>query len=167
MIKNLLRKFLYASLIVIVCLQFYQPSRNDSGDNSKSVETRFEIPVDVKSVLEQSCYDCHSNYTNYPWYANIQPVGIWLQNHIKDGKKHLNFSTLGDRPAYLQQHKMEEIEEMIREDEMPMRSYTLIHRAAALNASQKEAIIKWTKVVRDSLAARFPLDSLKMPARKK
>lgn len=167
MTKNLLQKFLFGLLIVLACLQFYQPAGNNSGDNSKGLETKFAIPEDVKVVLERSCYDCHSNHTNYPWYSKIQPVGLWLENHIKDGKRHLNFSTLGGRPAYLQQHKMEEIEEMIAEDEMPMKSYTLIHRNATLDAGQKDAIIKWTKMVRDTLAVRFPPDSLKMPPRKK
>ncbi|MFZ4544709.1 MAG: heme-binding domain-containing protein [Saprospiraceae bacterium] len=165
--KNLLRNIMYGLLVILLAAQFVRPSKNNSGDNTKSIETKFDIPADVKSSLEVACYDCHSNHTNYPWYAAIQPIAFWLQDHVNDGKKHLNFSVLGGRPAYMQNHKMEEIEEMISEDEMPLSSYTLIHRNAKLDANQKSAIIKWTKTVRDSLVARFPADSLKMPARKK
>ena len=48
---------------------------------------------EVLKVLKESCFDCHSNKTNYPWYNNITPVNFWLAAHVKDGKKHLNFST--------------------------------------------------------------------------
>lgn len=153
--------------VVFLLAQFIRPTKNLSGDETNSIHKKFALPADVKTTLEVACNDCHSNKTVYPWYAEIQPVAWWLQKHVNHGNSHLNFSTLGAKPAWLQNHKMEEVQEMIEKNKMPLNSYTWVHRDAVLSEAQKSAIIAWTKTVRDSLTARFPADSLKMPPRKK
>jgi hypothetical protein len=161
------RKIMLGLAVLFVLAQFIRPTKNLSGDESNSIHNKFAVPADVEATLKVACNDCHSNKTVYPWYAEVQPVAWWLQNHVNDGNHHLNFSTLGAKPAWLQNHKMEEVQEMIEKGEMPLNSYTWVHRDAALSEAQKSAIIAWTKTVRDSLVARFPADSLKMPPRKK
>ncbi len=131
-------------------------------DMTNDISTVVTVPDDVHNILKTSCYDCHSNNTYYPWYANIQPVGWWLKNHIDEGKKHLNlqdFSTLQPKPGgrfktarELQDHKLEEIEEMVSEDEMPLKSYTLIHRDAVLDDTQRKLITDWVSAARKELA---------------
>ncbi len=152
---------------VFLLAQFIRPTKNLSGDETNSIHKKFALPADVEATLKVACNDCHSNTTIYPWYAEVQPVAWWLQNHVKDGKRHLNFSALGAKPAFLQNHKMEEVQEMMEKGKMPLNSYTWVHGNAVLSEAQKSAIITWSKTVRDSLAARFPADSLKMPPRKK
>ena len=53
------------------------------------------MPDSVKVILQNACYDCHSNNTRYPWYVNIQPVGWWMSGHIADARDGLNFSEFG------------------------------------------------------------------------
>ena len=90
------RKWLLILIAAIILIQFIQPARNKSGQVLPTDITRMvTIPAEVKAILEVACYDCHSNNTRYPWYANIQPGGWWLANHIKKGKKELNFSEFG------------------------------------------------------------------------
>jgi hypothetical protein len=161
------RKIGIGAVAIFALAQLIRPAKNISGDETSSIHKKFALPADVKATLEVACNDCHSNTTVYPWYAEVQPVAWWLQNHVKDGKRHLNLSTLGAKPAYLQNHKMEELQEMIEKGEMPLNSYTWVHGNAVLSEAQKSAIIAWSKTVRDSLVARFPADSLKMPPRKK
>jgi Haem-binding domain len=153
--------------LLLLLSQLIRPTKNLSGDDSKSIHHKFALPADVAQTLKVACDDCHSNKTVYPWYAEVQPIAAWLQHHVDDGKRHLNFSTLGSRPAWLQYHKMEEVQEMIEKGEMPLNSYTWVHGEAKLSAAQQQAIVAWSKIVRDSLTARFPADSLKMPPRKK
>ena len=57
-------------------------------------------------------------------------------------------------------HKLEEVEEMITEDEMPLTSYTIIHRDASLNAGEKQLLINWTKDLRQIMKDKYPADSL-------
>lgn len=157
-------------IIVIVSIfiiaQFVRPEKNVSGDNTNSIHKKYALPTDVEATLKVACDDCHSNTTIYPWYAEVQPIATWIQKHVDNGKKHLNFSILGSKPVWLQYHKMEEVQEMIEKNEMPLNSYTWIHGDAKLSSAQKEAIVNWSKTVRDSMKAHYPADSLVRPKKK-
>ena len=72
-----------------------------------------KAPEEVSKVIRNSCYDCHSNETKYPWYSNIAPVSWWMKDHIIDGRKHLNFSTFATYDTERQLRKLDESVEMI------------------------------------------------------
>ncbi|MFM8485102.1 MAG: heme-binding domain-containing protein, partial [Bacteroidota bacterium] len=99
---------------------------------SRSSTGKYAVPENVMAVLKPACYDCHSNQTRYPWYAGIQPVAWWLAEHVNDGKRHLNFDEFTTRKIAVQNHKLEEIIEMVKEEEMPLGSYTWTHADARL-----------------------------------
>lgn len=158
-------KILKAILLVVaalfVAIQFIRPERNTvQGGMSRSLVAAHDVPPGIQAILETSCYDCHSNSTRYPWYAEIQPVSWFLNNHIVDGKRHLNFSEFGGYRLRRQYHKLEEIVEMVGAGEMPLSSYTLIHTDAKLSAEQKERLIGWAHALRDTMKATYPVDSL-------
>ena len=139
-------------LILLIGIQFIQPARNENGqalptDISKTVF----IPGNVKSLLQTACNDCHSNNTNYPWYANIQPMGWLLANHIKDGKAELNFDEFGSYSERRQQSKLKSIASQVKDDEMPLTSYKILHKNSRLTKEQKIMIIDWALNEKDSL----------------
>jgi hypothetical protein len=123
------------------------------------------VPTDVQNILKTSCYDCHSNNTAYPWYNNIQPVAWFLADHVKEGKGELNFSEFATYPIGRQYRKLAEINNEVKDGEMPLSSYTLIHGNAKLNDQQKLAVSNWVTSVRDSIKAHYPADSLARPKR--
>ena len=87
------KKIAWALLIVIVAMQFYRPEKNqDPGDHLSKFLEETNPPQEVSGILKSSCYDCHTNQTNYPWYNQVAPVSWWLADHIEEGKEHLNFS---------------------------------------------------------------------------
>jgi hypothetical protein len=86
---------------VLLIAQFIRPRVVCA--ESRRIFTQFHPPQEVANILRASCYDCHSNGTRYPWYAEVQPLGWWLDGHITDGKRHLNF------PNSAQYTKLEEI----------------------------------------------------------
>ena len=158
--------FRYLAIVLIaalVIIQFFKPERNLSGDKSQSIATAYPMPDRVGEILNNACMDCHSNTTKYPWYASVQPLAWWLADHVEDGKKHLNFDAFMSYRPYKQFHKLEEIDEVIQEGEMPMTSYTLVHKEAKLSADQKEILINWSKALRDSMSLHYPQDSLEKP----
>ncbi len=159
---KLLKRILIILLVIFVLIQFYpRPKKNLSGFTSSSdISIVHSIPSTVQQVLKTSCYDCHSNNTVYPWYSKIQPVAAWLNNHIVDGKKELNFSEFGDYSLRRQYRKLGEINAQVKKDEMPLGSYTLIHRDAILNTDQKLLIANWTMALLDSFRKNYPADSL-------
>lgn len=160
--KSILKKILIALLVIVLTAQFIPRNNNNNGDalGSASIEVVHQVPEAVSGILKTSCYDCHSNHTEYPWYANIQPVSMWLTHHVDEGKEELNFSEFGHYSLRRQYHKLEEIAEQVEEDEMPLPSYTLIHKNAKLDPLQKQTVSEWVNNLRDSFKLAYPADSL-------
>ena len=149
------KKILLTLMVLFVAIQFIQPARNKNGqvlptDISKS----YSLPQNVWAVLKTACYDCHSNNTNYPWYVNIQPVGWIMARHIKQGKEELNFSEFGSYSPRRQASKLKSVENSIKDDDMPLSSYTLIHKNARLSQAEKALVVDWARKTRESLASK-------------
>ena len=164
----MLKKILIGLGIVLIAIQFIRPDKNESKDLTYDVSTKYKVPEDVNQLLQVSCNDCHSNASVYPWYSNIQPVAWWLDEHIKDGKKHLNFSEFTKLPIAVQNHKFEEVIEEVKEHEMPLASYTYLglHKEANLSDEQRQVLTNWAQNQMDMLKATYPADSLVMPRRR-
>ncbi|GHB84742.1 heme-binding domain-containing protein [Persicitalea jodogahamensis] len=161
-------KIFLGLIVVFLLVQFIRPERNESDDRTNDISTKYEIPKDVDHVLQVACNDCHSNKTVYPWYANVQPAAWWLSEHVNDGKRHLNFSEFTRLPVAVQNHKFEEIVEMVEEKEMPMKEYTYLglHSEADITDDQRQLIIDWARNQMDFLKATYPADSLVLKRRK-
>jgi hypothetical protein len=138
------KKILLMVLMVVVIAQFIRPPKNASSTVSPNdISFVYEVPDDVMITLKSKCYDCHSNTTVYPWYAHVQPVGWYLYSHVREGKKHLDFSEYKTYSPKRAAHKMEEIADMIREREMPLQSYLLLHPDAEITSAEEAAIVNW------------------------
>ncbi len=158
--KKYLKPVLWGLAGIFVLAQLIRPEKNLSNDQTDHVSKIIPIPEPVEATLKVACYDCHSNYTRYPWYAEVQPVAAWLADHIEEGKSELNFSEFTKRRVAVQNHKLEEVIEMVREGEMPLGSYTWVHRDAILSAEQKQQLIDWAQFGIDYYKAKYPADSL-------
>ncbi len=149
------RKILLGIGIAFIVIQFVQPSHNKNTQVSEVDILRIvNVPDSVKSILRTTCYDCHSNNTNYPWYSNIQPISWMMANHIKEGKEELNFSEFGNYSPRKQLSKLNGIANSIRDDIMPLSSYKLMHKQANLSKDERLFLIKWTQQTIDSLSAK-------------
>lgn len=149
-------KIFVGVLVALLAIQFIRPTKNlaasaEPGPNDLTV--LHPPPPAVNATLQRACYDCHSDNTRYPWYAEVQPVGWWIGNHVSDGKRHLNFSQFGRYDAKRAARKLNEIIDEVNDHEMPLGSYTLVHRDAALSDADREALENWARSVRDSLGA--------------
>jgi hypothetical protein len=136
--------------LVFLVMQLCQPARNTEFEQDSAVNFTkvYIVPKNVETIFRTSCYDCHSNSTNYPWYSNIQPARFFMENHIKEGKENLNFSEFGKYSKRKQENKLDRIVKEIKSDEMPLVSYTLIHQNAILTLSQKKEVIDWVNTVK-------------------
>ena len=139
-------------LVVFVGIQFIPSSRNQSDSVP---ETDFmlvnDVPENIQNKLQVSCYDCHSNNTQYPWYNKVQPVAWFLEDHIKEGKAELNFNEWDSLSTRRKTSKLRSIIKQIENGEMPLDSYTLIHRDAKFSEAEAEEIINWVTQLKDSL----------------
>ena len=138
------RKILLVFVFILVVIQFIRPKQNNKDDYDLAYfieETSLNKHLLV--IMKNSCFDCQSNKTNYPWYSHISPVSMWIQNHIDEGKKHLNFSKWDKYSLKKKEHKLEEFIEEIQEGEMPLKSYKLIHASSRLDYKQKDSLLNW------------------------
>jgi hypothetical protein len=151
----------------LVVIQFIRPEKNKATVPSESnIGRAFVVPANVQKVLERSCYDCHSNNTVYPWYAEVQPVGWWLNKHIQDGKRGVNYDEYTSYRLMKQYRRFKDAIDKVEKDEMPLPSYLLIHRYARLSPEEKNELVQWCTAMRDSMKVKFPLDSLERRQRK-
>jgi hypothetical protein len=143
------KKILLALLVVFVIIQFIRPERNEGqADTPQDITHYVQVPGNVMNTLKASCYDCHSNRTNYPWYANVNPVGWWLNHHIEEGKDELNFSDFAQYDKKTMDHKLEELAEEVEEGHMPIPAYTFLHTDARLTEQQVNQLVEWVKTER-------------------
>lgn len=136
-------------LLTFVLIQFYpRPEKNISSAQSiNSIEQLYPLQDSILQVLKAACYDCHSNNTNYPWYSNIQPVAWFLNRHILEGKEELNFDEFGAYSKRRQQSKLKAIVNQVKDGEMPLTSYKILHNAARLSENEANQIINWTNTL--------------------
>lgn len=164
--KKYLRPFLYGLLALFVLAQLYRPTRNLSNIQTNHVSTKYPVPQEVEAILKPACYDCHSNQTRYPWYAEVQPVAFWLADHVNEGKRKLNLSEFSNRSIAVQNHKFEEIIEVLNEKEMPLKSYTWTHGDAVLTQQQRQLLVDWAQTNMNTLKTQYPADSLVLRRKK-
>ncbi len=142
----------WVALIAFVVIQFFPVDYNQS---ETIPQTDFmlvnNVPATVKKLLQVSCYDCHSNNTQYPWYNKMQPVAWFLEGHIKEGKEELNFSEWDNLSDRRKTSKLRSIIKQIENDEMPLSSYTLIHKEAKFSEAEAQQVIDYMEKLKDSI----------------
>jgi len=150
---KILKKIAILALIVLLVLQFFGPEKNE-GDitDLQAFLTETNPPASVQATLKVACYDCHSSNTRYPWYSNIEPVSYWMADHVKEGKKELNFSEWSSYSWKRKDHKLEEVIEEIEKGHMPIDSYLWTHSDAKLSETQIKEIADWVKDARAIMA---------------
>jgi hypothetical protein len=114
--------------------------------------TVYPTPPEVRQLLIVACYDCHSDTTRYPWYANIQPAAWWLASHVNDGKEHLNFSEFGSYSSKRAARKLQQCIDELDDGTMPLKSYKIVHTDARLTDAQIKTLSDWAEGIHDQLA---------------
>lgn len=135
-----MNKVIISAVLVIILIQLIPVDR----DNPFSESTDEITVVDsIKTIIEHSCYNCHSNNTNWPWYSYVAPVSWMVAYHVHTGRGELNFSEWNSYDEKRKMYKLKELTEEIEEDEMPLISYRLMHPDAELSAQQKRQLTNW------------------------
>lgn len=156
----MIKKILIGMIVVMILIQFIRPSKNTSNAVTKNdITVLYTVPDSVQLVLQKACYDCHSSNTRYPWYFNIQPVAWWMNDHISEAKEDLNFSDFGSRPVAKQIKKLKKTAHEVEEGEMPLNSYTWMHKDAILTEREKNILISWANNLAGEIAIKNGLQT--------
>ncbi len=132
----------------VVVLQLFQPTGN-WGEREVPEDLFAVVPANdsVKNILVNSCYDCHSNYTNSPWYSYVAPLSFFINRHVREAKEKLNFSEWANFSSKDQLSYLVDICEELEDDEMPLKSYLIMHKNARLDKNEKKRICDWAETL--------------------
>ena len=86
----------------------------------------------TRELAVRACFDCHSNETKWPWYANVAPLSWAVQLDVESGRSVLNFSEWNrsyDLATYSGRRTIEGM--------MPPNSYMMAHPEAKLTARER------------------------------
>jgi hypothetical protein len=148
------KKFFIFLILLIILIQFIPiPKNNGIAKGPQDISHAVSVSPAIENILSKSCYDCHSDHTNYLWYFRIQPFAWWLNDHIEEGKNELNFSVFNTYSQKRKLKKFQEIIDEVSEGEMPLYSYALIHKDAILSVEQKTALIEWASINKKAFQA--------------
>lgn len=155
----MIKKILIALLVILVLIQFIRPAKNVSdAAEPQAITNVYPVPGNVNEILKKACYDCHSNNTRYPWYSNIQPVYWWLNDHIQEGKEELNFSEFGTYNMKRRAKKLKKVAGEVKEGEMPLNSYTWMHKEAVLTQAEIDILVTWSSDLSKKIALENNID---------
>ena len=145
-------------LIILVCavvvIQFIRPARtNPAIDPTQTIESRLQVSGQVAAIFDRSCNDCHSNKTRWPWYSNVAPVSWFVIGHVNDARSVMNFSQWGNYDKDKQSRRLRDICEQVSDGEMPLSSYTPLHRGSKLSVDDVKTLCDWTNAERARLSA--------------
>lgn len=154
-VKKILRISGAGLLLVLGCLQFIRSPRNTGvTEGPQSIVAREKVPAGVRQILARACYDCHSNNTKYPWYAAVQPVAWWLNDHVREGKSELNFSEFAAYDTKRAVRKLQSVADEVHERHMPLKSYLLAHPEARLTDADVALVATWAEDLADEIESR-------------
>jgi hypothetical protein len=143
-----------ALLVIFIAAQFIRPDRtNPHADPALVITAQLPVPGEIQAILHNSCFDCHSNETRWPWYSQIAPVSWFVADDVAEGRRHLNFSLWG---TYKESRRIDRLDAMVREVDrggMPLPSYLAMHRAARMDDSTRDYFCNWAEHTSDSLSA--------------
>ena len=133
-----LKIVLFLLLAGFIVIQFFQPDRS-------TPEPKGELNASPKvmTVLKQSCYDCHSYETDWPWYSYVNPAGWLVGYDVSHGREHFNFSNWQSYTPQKQYYLKQDILSMVESGEMPLPRYLWMHDEAELTPEDYIVIKRW------------------------
>ncbi len=142
----MIKKISYYVLAAFIIMQFFRIDKvNPKINANEDFLNVYKTNQQIKNIIKNSCYDCHSNETTYPWYANIAPISWMIKHHVDEGKEHVNFSTFSKYNKEQKEHILEECIEVVEHKEMPLAGYTAFHKNAKLTEEQSKNLISYFK----------------------
>ena len=135
-----LQKTLLVGLGLFLAIQLVPVERSNPP-----VLAEVPAPPEVREVIERACYDCHSNETRWPWYAQLAPASWLLAYDVAEAREHMNFSDWKQYDEDEQRDLVEEAWEEVEEGEMPPWFYLPLHPEARLSDADRDVLQRWAE----------------------
>jgi hypothetical protein len=129
-----------AALVAAVAAQFVPVTRDNPPDAYV-----IDAPAEVRTIIERSCYDCHSNHTRWPWYSRVAPVSWLVGRDVHRARKEMNFTDWPQFDFEEQEHLMADIAKNIERGKMPLAQYLIMHPDARLSLDDRQRLLSWAR----------------------
>lgn len=110
----------------------------------KYAQINSEYLANVKPIFEKSCFSCHSNSKQYPWYYSLPGIKQLIDHDTREAKVHLDFSD--DFPFISHGTPSKDLEAILRsikENTMPPLRYKIMHWDAELSEDEVRKVKDW------------------------
>jgi mono/diheme cytochrome c family protein len=121
-----------ALLAVIQLVPYGRDHRNPPVEN----EPAWDAPR-TRALFFTACRNCHSNETEWPWYASVAPASWLVYHDVQEGRSHFNVSRWGRG-----KQDADEAAGQVRRGEMPPWYYLAAHPEARLDEAAKRELIR-------------------------
>ncbi|MDQ1524054.1 MAG: hypothetical protein QOE47_1978 [Pyrinomonadaceae bacterium] len=154
-----MRKFLKLTAlalgVIFISVQFVRPNKTNLPiEPTHTIESHARVTPEVAGIFERACKDCHSNQTEWPWYARVAPVSWYVINHVNHGRGHLNFSEWSNYDREQADWLLGAMCMTAERGRMPLPSYTRMHHAAKLSPADVQTLCAWSRTEQERLAKR-------------
>ncbi|AHF93249.1 hypothetical protein OPIT5_26560 [Opitutaceae bacterium TAV5] len=141
-----IRNYALAASGLFLVIQFARPEKNITPPGAAGGPDplgALGVPEDIQTVLKNSCFDCHSRTTRYPWYAEVQPVGWYINTHVRGGLRRLDFNAMPEYSSERLSRRWDSVSEAIAFGSMPLPAYLRLHGDARLTAEEVTRLATW------------------------
>jgi hypothetical protein len=152
--RKIIKYIIIFLAVAMIIGQFFRPAKNLGTVTSADIFQQEKLPPEIKTMITNSCLDCHSNHTNYLWYHEIAPVSWLVSSDIHDGKSKLNFSEWGKLSAFDKIGILSKICDEVKDGDMPIKPYTIMHKKARLSKEEKGILCAWTEKLSEEVLAK-------------
>jgi hypothetical protein len=153
--KKILKWAAIAAVVVVIGVQLIRPAKsNPVSHQSQTIEAHLQMTPQVATILDQSCKDCHSNKTRWPWYSHVAPVSWFVIDHVNHGRSHLNFSDWGRFERREAEEMLSLICKEVESGAMPLSSYTPLHPGSELTSEEIKVLCDWTSAEQARIQAQ-------------
>lgn len=110
-----------------------------------AIASSLSVTPSIAAVLRRSCLDCHSNKTVWPWYSHVAPISWLVERDVRNGREHVNFSAWDSYTPERRAKLLADIASVVKNHEMPLPQYTIVHRNARLSVAGEDLLYQWAR----------------------
>jgi len=151
MIKNILIATCIAAIAAVGGSLVHPLGALDAPPNDRTILHEAQIDLETLAIVQRACQNCHSQNTEWPWCGRIAPISWLLSHDVQQARAHMNLSQWQDYPTDDRRRLLSEIGSAVRNREMPVQRYLILHPEARLTAIEGQQLCQWTRTERSRL----------------
>jgi hypothetical protein len=110
-----------------------------------------QIDPATLAILQRACQNCHSQQTQWPWYSHVAPMSWLIARDVQQARSHMNLSQWQDYSTDDRLQLLSAIGSAVRNRQMPLPRYVILHPEARLTDNERQQIYRWTRAERRRL----------------